>query len=92
MTPTPEQLAERIAREHFAQAHMIVEYPLRTTLGRAVLAAIIETTEAAAELAESDDLILSESRSAGSFGRARKDHGELVASRLRANEHLKGRP
>jgi len=40
--------------------------------------------EEAARVAESDDLILSESRSPASFGRCRKDHGELIALHIRA--------
>ena len=39
--------------------------------------------EAAAKVAESDDLIASDSRKVGSFGRTRKDHGELIATAIR---------
>lgn len=62
LNPTPEEVAllDRIREEHWPN------------FDQAVLAAIIETTEAAAELA--DDR-----------------HATWVATRLRANYHLKGR-
>lgn len=50
---------------------------------QAALAGIEAGLEMAATVAESDALILSESRSAASFGRTRKDHGELIARQIR---------
>ena len=55
---------------------------------RCALAAIIETSERAAKIAASDHLILSESRSLGSFGRTRKDHGQLISAAIRKGDHL----
>lgn len=57
---------------------------------QSALAAIRATTEAAVALAESDFLVLSESRWPGSFGATRKNHGELIAAQIRASHHLKG--
>lgn len=44
----------------------------------------IAAIEECARIAESDDLILSDSRGPGSFGGTRKDHGQLIARMLRA--------
>ena len=47
-----------------------------------------DAIERAAKIAASDHLILSESRSLGSFGRTRKDHGQLISAAIRKGDHL----
>jgi hypothetical protein len=55
--------------------------------------AIIEMVlEYAAQIAMSDKLILGEHRSRGSFGGARKNHGELIALMLRQPEEFEKLP
>ena len=60
------------------------EHPLVEMFQRALDMGARRGLEKAAEVAESDELILSESRKDGSFGKTRADHGKLIATAIRS--------